>query len=340
MTTTIRVAQVPAAGAPIELVERPMPEPGPGEVRITVEACGICHTDANFASGHFPGVTFPLVPGHEIAGRIDRLGQGVSAWSVGDRVAVGWFGGHCHVCRPCRAGDFISCVSLQTPGLSYPGGFADALVVPFSALARIPEGLSAVEAAPLGCAGVTSFNGLRTSGAGPGDTVAVVGLGGLGHLAVQYAAKMGFNTVAIARGAEKEAFARELGASHYIDSTTQNVPEALMALGGAKAVVATAANSEAMAAALDGLAPNGQLTIIGATPEPMQISPFQLLGMSRRVVGHPSGTSFEVEETMEFTALGGIHPMIETAPLEDAQRAYERMLSGDARFRMVLVTGN
>jgi alcohol dehydrogenase len=338
--STIRVAQFPAAGEPIELAERPMPEPGAGEVRITVEACGVCHTDAIFASGHYPGITFPLVAGHEIAGRIDKLGQGVTAWSVGERVAVGWFGGHCHVCRPCRAGDFIHCVALQTPGLSYPGGFADAVVVPFSALARIPEALTAIEAAPLGCAGVTTFNGLRLSGARAGDLVAVVGLGGLGHLAVQYAAKMGFETVAIARGADKEAFARELGASHYIDATAESVPGALIALGGAQAVIATAANSEAMSAALDGLAPNGQLMIIGATPEPMQISPFQLIGGSRRVVGHPSGTSLEVEETMEFTALTDIHPMIETAPLEEARAAYERMLRGDARFRMVLVTGN
>lgn len=338
--TTMRVAQIPAPGEAIQLVERPVPEPGPGEVRITVEACGICHTDAVFASGHFPGVEFPLVAGHEIAGRIDKLGPGVTAWDVGDRVAVGWFGGHCHVCRPCRAGDFISCTALQTPGLSYPGGFADALVVPFSALARIPDGLTAIEAAPLGCAGVTTFNGLRLSGARAGDLVAVVGLGGLGHLAVQYAAKMGFETVAIARGPDKEAFARQFGATHYIDSTAESVPEALMALGGAQAVIATAASSEAMSAALDGLAPNGQLTIIGATPEPMPIGPFQLIGGSRRVAGHPSGTSLEVEETMEFTVLTDIHPMIETAPLEDAQAAYERMMRGDARFRMVLVTGN
>lgn len=336
----MRVAQFPAAGEAIEIVERPLPEPGPGEVRITVEACGVCHTDAIFASGHFPGITFPLVAGHEIAGRIDTLGHGVTAWAVGDRVAVGWFGGHCHTCRPCRAGDFISCVSLQTPGLSYQGGFADAVVVPDSALARIPDALTAIEAAPLGCAGVTTFNALRRSGARAGDLVAIVGLGGLGHLGVQYAAKMGYETVAIARGADKESFARQLGATHYIDSTASNVAEALMALGGANAVIATAANSDAMAATLDGLAPNGQLTIIGADGTPMPVSPFQLLGMSRRVVGHPSGTSLDVEDTMEFTALSGIHPMTETAPLEDAQAAYERMLRGDARFRMVLVTGN
>jgi alcohol dehydrogenase len=338
--STIRVAQIPAPGEAIELVERPTPEPGHGQVRIVVEACGICHTDAIFASGHFPGVSFPLVAGHEIAGRIDALGDGVPAWKVGDRVAVGWFGGHCQHCDPCRTGDFISCTALQVPGLSYPGGFADAVVVPFQALARIPDGLSAAQAAPLGCAGVTTFNGLRESGAKPGDVVAIVGLGGLGHLAVQYAAKMGFETVAIARGQDKEQFAKELGAHHYIDSTSQNVSDALLALGGARAVVATAASSDAMIAALDGLAPNGQLTVIGATPEPMPISPFQLIGASRRVVGHPSGTSFEVEQTMEFTVLTGVQPMIETAPLEQAQAAFERMLRGDARFRMVLVTGN
>jgi alcohol dehydrogenase len=336
---SIRVAQIPGPGEPIELVERPAPVPGTGEVRIAVEACGICHTDALFASGHFPGVGFPLVAGHEIAGRIDAVGDGVPSWKVGDRVAVGWFGGNCQHCNPCRAGDFISCTGLKVPGLSYPGGFADAAVVPFQALARIPDELAAEDAAPLGCAGVTTFNALRTSGASPGDVVAIVGLGGLGHLAVQYAAKMGFETVAIARGADKQAFATQLGAHHYIDSTSQDVPAALLALGGAQAVIATAASSEAMVAALDGLAPRGQLTVIGATPAPMPISPFQLIGGSRRVVGHASGTSYEVEETMQFSTLTGVRTMVETAPLEQAQSAFERMLSGDARFRMVLVTG-
>ncbi|HEY1479527.1 MAG TPA: alcohol dehydrogenase [Gaiellales bacterium] len=343
--STIRVAQIPAPGEPIELVERPTPEPGRGQVRIAIEACGVCHTDALFASGHFPGVSFPLVAGHEIAGRIDAIGEGAPvgdhapAWRVGDRVAVGWFGGSCRYCDSCRAGDFISCDSLQVPAVAYPGGFADAVVVPFDALARIPDGLSAAQAAPLGCAGVTTFKGLRESGARAGDVVAIVGLGGLGHLAVQYAARMGFETVAIARGAEKAQLARDLGAHHTIDSTEQDVSAELQALGGARAVIATAASSEAMVSALDGLAKNGQLTVIGATPEPMPISPFQLIGASRRVVGHPSGTSFDVEQTMRFTALAGIEPMIETVPLEQAQSAFERMLSGEARFRMVLVTG-
>ena len=293
-----------------------------------------------FASGHFPGVSFPLVPGHEIAGRIDRLGEGVPDWQVGDRVAVGWFGGNCGHCRPCRSGDFISCTALQTPGLSYDGGFADAVVVPFSALARIPDELSAVDAAPLGCAGVTTYNALRRSGARPGDLVAIVGLGGLGHLAVQYAARMGYETVVIARGQEKAQFACDLGAKHYIDSSDQPVAEGLQALGGARAVLATAANSAAMVGPLDGIAPNGQLTVVGATPDPMPISPFQLIGGSRKVVGHPSGTSLEVEETMAFTTLTDVKPLTETVPLENAQAAFDKMLSGEARFRMVLVTGN
>jgi alcohol dehydrogenase len=337
---TMRAARIPAAGEPIEIVEVERPEPGPGQVRIAVEACGICHTDAIFASGHFPGITFPLVAGHEIAGRIDAIGEGVAIWKTGDRVAVGWFGGHCSCCDPCRAGDFISCTSLQVPGLSYSGGWADAVVVPSNALARIPDGLTAAEAAPLGCAGVTTFQGLRVSGAQPGERVAIVGLGGLGHLAVQYAAKMGYETIAIARGQEKAPFAMELGAHHYIDATEGNVAEALQALGGAAAVLATASSSEANIAPLDGLGPNGQVTVVGATPEAMPVSPFQLIGSSKRVAGHPSGTAYQVEQTMAFTALTGIRPLIETAPLEDAQAAYERMLSGDARFRMVLVTGN
>ncbi|MFF4407585.1 alcohol dehydrogenase [Streptomyces sp. NPDC001262] len=337
--TSMRVAQVSSPGGKFEIVERELPQPGPGHVRITVEACGVCHTDAAFVHNAFPGVGFPLVTGHEVAGRIDALGEGVTGWQAGDRVAVGWFGGHCGHCRPCREGDFIDCANLQVPGWAYPGGYAEAMVAPVSALARIPDELSAAEAAPLGCAGVTTFNALRHSAARPGDLVAVLGLGGLGHLGVQYATALGLDTVAIARGADKKDLAHKLGARHYIDSTATDVAEALQALGGAKVVLATAANSAAMSATVDGLAHRGELVVLGAVPEPLAISPLQLIMGSRTVHGHPSGTAQDVEETMAFTALSGVRPMIETMPLEETGAAFERMLSGDARFRMVLTTG-
>lgn len=338
--TTIRSIQVPEAGGPFTLVDRDLPEPGRGQVRIAVEACGVCHTDAAFIHGAFPGMTFPIVPGHEIAGRIDSLGEEVEGWSVGDRVAVGWFGGHCSTCAACRAGDFIHCAQMQVPSWAYPGGFAEAMVAPTSALARIPDGLSAVDAAPMGCAGVATFNALRHSPARAGDLVAVLGVGGLGHLGVQFAAKSGFEVVAIARGADKEAAARELGAHHYIDSTAGEVSAALQALGGASVVLATAANADAMSATIDGLRPRGELVVLGATPEPIQAGPFSLVMGSRRVSGHPSGTAADVEDTLRFAALQGIRPLTETLPLEDAENAFKRMMSGDARFRMVLTTGN
>ncbi|GAA2718333.1 MULTISPECIES: alcohol dehydrogenase [Streptomyces] len=337
--TSMRVAQVASPGGDLEIVERELPEPGPGHVRIAVEACGVCHTDAAFVHNAFPDVRFPLVTGHEVAGRIDALGEGVTGWQAGDRVAVGWFGGHCGHCRPCREGDFIHCTSLQVPGWAYPGGFAEAMVAPVGALARIPEELSATEAAPLGCAGVTTFNALRHSGAGPGDLVAVLGLGGLGHLGVQYAAALGFDTVAIARGAGKKDLAHKLGARHYIDSRDTDVAAALQDLGGAKVVLATAANSDAMSATIDGLAHRGELVVLGATPEPLTVTPLQLIMGSRTVHGHPSGTAQDVEETMAFSARNGIRPMVETVPLEEAGAAFARMLSGEARFRMVLTTG-
>lgn len=336
---TFRAAQVTEAGGPFSVVERELAEPGPGHVRLTVEACGVCRSDEGFVDAIFPGVSFPLVTGHEIAGRIDALGDGVEDWAVGDRVAVGWFGGHCGTCLACREGDFIHCARLQVPGWAYPGGYAEAVVVPASALARIPEGLTAVEAAPMGCAGVTTFNALRRSPAGPGDLVAVLGLGGLGHLGVQFAAKLGFETVSVARGAAKEEAAKNFGAHHYIDSTAGDVAAQLQALGGAKVVLATAASSSAMSATIDGLRHNGELVVIGATPEPIQVSPLQLIGASRSVHGHPSGTARDVEETLRFAALTGVRAMIETRPLDEVGAAYDRMMSGEARYRMVLTTG-
>ncbi|WP_269859101.1 alcohol dehydrogenase [Streptomyces sp. RPT161] len=337
---SMRVAQAAAKGGKLEVVEREVPQPGPGHVRITVEACGVCRSDAGFIDAVFPGVRFPLVPGHEIAGRIDALGDGVAQWQVGDRVGVGWFGGSCGHCLPCRQGDFIACVNLKVPGWAYPGGYAEAMVAPVDALARIPDGLTPVEAAPLGCAGVTTFNALRRSGARGGDLVAVLGVGGLGHLGIQFAARLGFETVAVARGTAKEELARELGAHHYVDSQATDVAEALRGLGGARVVLATAADSAAMAATVDGLSHRGQLLVIGATPEPLEIFPLQLITGGRGVRGHASGTAQDVEDTMHFAALTGARPMVETMALDDAEAAYQRMLSGQARFRMVLTTGD
>lgn len=336
---TYRVAQVAAVGEPFAIVEREVAKPGPGHVRIAVDACGICHSDAGFVDAVFPGVRFPLVPGHEIAGRVEELGEGASdyGWQTGDRVAVGWFGGSCGHCTPCRQGDFVVCVNLKVPGWAYDGGFAESVVAPVDALARIPDALAATDAGPLACAGVTTYHALRRSAARPGDLVGVLGIGGLGHLGVQYAAAMGFETVAIARGADKADFAEQLGAHHYIDSTAgTSVADSLQSLGGAKVVLATAANSEAITATVDGLSHRGELVVIGAIPEPLAISPFQLLLQGRSVRGHPSGTAQDVQDTMEFSALKGIRPMTEIMPLDEADAGYRRMLSGAARFRMVL----
>ncbi|MFJ8552918.1 alcohol dehydrogenase [Streptomyces sp. NPDC093676] len=334
--SVMRVAQVAEPRGSFEVVERELPEPGPGHVRIAVEASGVCHTDSVFVQTPSPAVRFPLVTGHEVAGRIDSVGEGVVGWAVGTRVEVGWFGGQCGHCRPCRQGDFISCENLKVPGLAYDGGYATHMVAPVEALAQIPEGLSAVDAAPLGCAGVTSFMGLRTSVARAGDLVAVLGIGGLGHLGVQYAVRMGFETVAIARGRDKEALARQLGADHYIDSSASDPARMLKELGGAKVVLGTAASADAMSATIDGLAPRGQLVTIGVTDQSLKVAPVQLIGTSRVVSGHPSGTAREVEETMAFSARSGVRPMVETMPLEEVNDAYARMLSGAARFRMVL----
>jgi alcohol dehydrogenase len=336
--TDIRAAQVSGPGAAFDLVKIDLPEPGPSQVRVAVEASGICHSDAVVVGGYIPGTTFPLVAGHEVAGRVEAVGDGVTTWQVGDRVGVGWFGGCCERCVSCREGDFINCADLQIPGLAYPGGFAEAMVVPANALARIPDEISAVDAAPMMCAGATTYNALSASNAQPADVVAVLGLGGVGHMGVQYAARMGYDTVSIARGPEKQELARQLGARHYIDSNAQDVAAELRALGGARVVLATAADSASMAGCVDGLAARGQLVIIGASAEPLNINPLQLIFGSHSVVGHASGTSRQSERALAFAALTGVRPMVETAPLEDIGAAFARMLSGDARFRMVLTT--
>ncbi|MEN0015628.1 MAG: alcohol dehydrogenase [Solirubrobacteraceae bacterium] len=336
--TTTRAVQVTEPGKGLELVERDLREPGRGEVRVRVEACGVCHSDAFTVEGWMPGIEYPRVPGHEIAGTIDAVGEGVEPWTVGQRVGVGWFGGNCGHCDPCRRGDLISCENGLVPGLAYDGGYADHVVVPAGALASIPDDLSAEEAAPLLCAGITTFNALRESGARPGDLVAILGIGGLGHLGVQFARHMGFETVAIARGTDKEAHAKELGAHHYIDSTAVDVAKALKDLGGAVTILATVTAPKAMSAAVGGLRPRGRMIVVGASADPMEIAPFDLIPGSTGVIGHASGTSKDSEDTLRFSALQDIRPQIETYPLEQAAEGYARMMSGEARFRVVLTT--
>ncbi len=335
MTSTMKMARVPEQDAKFELVDVEIPEPRAGQVRVKVHACGVCHSDALTVAGAM-GNAFPRAPGHEVAGAIDVIGEGVEGWSAGDRVGVGWFGGCDFTCEACRRGDFISCENGQVPGIAYDGGYAEYMVAPAEALARIPDDLSAVEAAPLLCAGITTFNALRESVARPGDLVAILGLGGLGHLGVQYAVKMGFEVVAIARGEEKGPLAKELGAHHYIDSTSSDVAEELTKLGGAQVVLATVTVPDAMTPALGGLKPRGQLVVVGASADPMQVPPFALIPGSTAVQGHASGTSQDSEDTLRFSALTGVRPTIETMPLAEAQAAYDKMMSGDARFRMVL----
>lgn len=334
--TTHKAVHVASAGAALELTDVDTTSPGSGHVRIDVAACGVCGTDHAFVNGAFPGLQWPITPGHEIAGTIAELGDGVTDFAVGDRVAVGWFGGNCNVCVPCRQGYFMQCVNMQVPSWQYPGGYAESVTVPATALARIPEGLSFVEAAPMGCAGVTVFNALRSTRAVAGDLVAVLGVGGLGHLGVQFSRAMGFETVAIARGAGKEPDALELGAHHYIDSTAGDVSEALQALGGARVVLATAANSQAMGDTVGGLGPQGELVVIGVTPEALPISPLQLINSGLSVTGHPSGTSRDVEETLHFALQSGVRARIQELPLAQAAEAYAAMDSGKARYRMVL----
>ena len=335
----MRSAQVREAGGPFEIVEREIPEPGPGSVRVKVQASGICHSDALTKEGIWPGIRYPRVPGHEVAGIVDAIGAGVAGIEPGARVGLGWHGGHCGYCASCRRGDFVTCqVSPQIPGITFDGGHADYLVVSPAALARIPEGLSPTDAGPLMCAGITTFNSLRHAGALPGDLVAILGIGGLGHLGVQFAARMGYETVAIARGKDKEPLARELGAHHYIDSEAQDPAKALVALGGAKVVLATVTNAKAMTAALGGLAIDGTFVILGAAHEPMEVPPLFLLGGRRKVLGWPSGSAADSEDTLAFSARHGVRPMNEVFPLQQAAEAYERMMSGKARFRVVLTT--
>ncbi len=337
--STSRVVQVPAPGEGFQLSEREVPRPARGEVLVRIEACGVCHSDSLTVEGGMPSIEYPIVPGHEIAGRIEAVGDGVVPWEVGQRVGVGWFGGNCGHCDPCRRGDMISCVNGQVPGIAYDGGYADHVVVPAGALASIPDDLSAEEAAPLLCAGITTFNALRESGARAGDLVAILGVGGLGHLGVQFARRMGFETVAIARGTDKRDQALALGAHHYVDSTASDVAAALQELGGATTILATVTAPDAMSAAVGGLRPRGRMVVVGASAEPMQIPPFALIPGSTAVVGHASGTSKDSEDTMRFSVLTDVHPQIEIYPLEQAAEGYARMMSGAARFRVVLTTG-
>jgi len=336
----MRAVEVPNPTDPFKLVEREIPQPGLRQVRIKVQACGLCHSDSFTKEGTWPGITYPRVPGHEIAGVIDAVGAEVPEWRLGQRVGVGWYCGHCGYCASCRRGDFITCRSGRITGITQDGGYADYVVVPFETLARIPVELTPVEAAPQVCAGVTTFNALRNSGARAPDLVAVLGIGGLGHLGVQFAAKLGFRTVAIARGKDKEPLARKLGAHHYIDSQTENVSEQLQKLGGAKVVLATATSNKAMADTLGGLGLNGKLLILGASFEPLQVNTLPMIGQRQSIAGWPSGSSMDSEDTLAFSALTGVRPMTETYPLERAAEAYERMMSNQARFRVVLTTGN
>jgi alcohol dehydrogenase/propanol-preferring alcohol dehydrogenase len=337
--TKMRAIQVSKKGGPLELVERELPQPGRGEVRVRVQACGVCHSDIIAKEGVLPSVPYPIIPGHEIAGVIDAVGEGVVGWSVGTRVGVGWFGGHCGRCDPCRRGELIDCRNLRIPGINYDGGYAEAMVAPADALALIPDELSPVDAAPLLCAGVTTYNALRESGARPGDLVAILGIGGLGHLGVQFAAKMGFRTVAIARSVDKEPLARKLGAHIYLNSQTQDVAAELGKLGGAKTILATVTSGKAMSSVIPGLAVRGKLVVVGVGADPIQVAPFDLIGGSRTIVGHASGASIDSQDTLAFSALSGVRPTIETMPLEQAAEAYDKMMRNEARFRIVLTTG-
>jgi D-arabinose 1-dehydrogenase-like Zn-dependent alcohol dehydrogenase len=339
MPDTMRAVQVSKPGGDFEVVAREVPTPGPGEALVRVHACGVCHSDMFAKEGGYPGVSHPLVPGHEIAGEIAGLGDGVKGWEVGQRVGVGWFGGNCGYCEWCRRGSLIDCENMEIPGVTVDGGYADYVVVRATGLASMPDDLSAEEAAPLLCAGITTFNALRRSSARGGDRVAVLGVGGLGHLAVQFAVKLGFETIAVARGPEKEALARKLGAHHYVDSTAGDPAQALLALGGVDLILSTVTSSDAMGAVFGGLRPQGTLLVLGASMDPIAVPAAMLIGGSKTITGHASGTARDSEDTLNFSVLSGVRPMIETMPLESAAQAYEKMMSGDARFRMVLSTG-
>jgi len=332
----MKVAEISKPGAGFQLVERQIPEPDAGHVRIKVQACGVCHSDVLTVEGAWPGIQYPRVPGHEVAGVIDELGKGVSAWKKGQRVGVGWHGGQDNTCRECRRGDFRNCRNLKVCGISYDGGYQEYMVAPVEALVPIPDTLSDVEAAPLLCAGITTYNALRHSGAFPGDLVAVLGIGGLGHLGVQFAKKFGYRVAAIGRGSENATLAKKLGADMYFDSTSTNAAAELQKLGGARAILATAPSSKAMSELIDGLAPNGTLMVIGATFDPIEVTPVQLINGSRTIQGWAAGTPADSDDTLRFAELTGVRPMIETYPLEKAADAYARMMSGKAEFRVVL----
>jgi D-arabinose 1-dehydrogenase-like Zn-dependent alcohol dehydrogenase len=333
---TMKVAQVSNPGGDFQIVEREIPEPGSGHVRIKVQACGVCHSDVLTKEGAWPGIQYPRVPGHEVAGIIDEVGPGVSDWKKGQRVGVGWHGGHDHTCLSCRRGDFSNCQNIKIAGISYDGGYQQYMLAPIEALAAIPEGLSDVEAAPLLCAGITTFNALRHSGALPSDLIAVQGIGGLGHLGIQFASKFGYKVAAIGRGTENAALAKKLGASVYIDSKATKAAEELQKLGGAQVILATAPSSKAMSELIDGLGPHGRLMVIGASFDPIEVTPLQLINGSRTIQGWYSGTPTDSEDTLRFAELTGVRPMIETYPLEKAAEAYARMMSGNAQFRVVL----
>jgi D-arabinose 1-dehydrogenase-like Zn-dependent alcohol dehydrogenase len=334
--TTIKVAVIPKPGADFQILERELPKPDAGQVLIKVQACGVCHSDVLTKEGAWPGIQYPRVPGHEVAGIIDEVGAGVSEWKKGQRVGVGWHGGQDGTCLSCRRGDFRNCRNLKIPGISYDGGYQQYMVAPVEALAAIPESLSDVEAAPLLCAGITTYNALRHSGAMPGDLVAVQGIGGLGHLGIQFASKFGYRVAAIGRGSENVELAKKLGAKVYIDSKSTNAAEELQKMGGAQVILATAPSSKAMSELIDGLGPNGKLMVIGATFDPIEVTPIQLISGSRTIQGWAAGTPADSEDTLRFAELTGVRPMIETYPLEKAAEAYARMMSGNAQFRVVL----
>jgi alcohol dehydrogenase len=334
--TTHRAVHVATAHGPLQLVDVETTPPPPDHVRISVHACGVCGTDREFVHGGLPNLTWPLTPGHEIAGTIAEIGNGVDGFTVGDRVAVGWFGGNCNQCESCRKGLFIHCENGQVPSRHYPGGYAESVTAPATALARIPEGLSFTEAAPMGCAGVTTYHALRVTNAVPGDRVAVLGVGGLGHLGIQFARAMGFETIAVARGAEKAVDARRFGAHHYIDSTAADVGDALQRCGGVTVVLATATSSNAIAQTLGGLKPRGELVVVGVSDQPLPISPVQLISPALTITGHPAGTAADIEDTMNFAVLNGVRAQVQERPLEEAPDAYAAMEDGHARYRMVL----
>ena len=337
----MRVVQVTHPKGAFALVEREIPEPGAGAVRIKVEACGVCHSDWFTKEGPWPGIQYPRVPGHEVAGIIDGIGTSVAGWIAGQRVGVGWHGGHCGYCESCRRGDFVTCqIAPQVPGVAYDGGYAEYMIAPADALALIPRELSAVDAAPLMCAGITTYNSLCNSGARPGDLVAVLGVGGLGHLGIQFAAKMGFKTVAIARGSDKEPLSRKLGALYYVDSRAQDAAAELLKLGGARVILATVTSGAAMSAVLGGLDINGKLIVLGAADAPLEVPALPLILGRWSIMGWPCGSSIDSQDTLAFSALSGVRAMTEVFPLERAAEAYEHMISGKARFRAVLTTGH